>query len=131
MQQNPRNLTALLTNKINKTLHKQMSTKSEYYTLLHHHHLQSDDGSKALPTMLHEYLNKFKILQKENKSYCTTFRDQEVTTATKQSADQEVTRAAKQSADLISSFWIHININTSVSNKIVAIHLEEDIKQCF
>jgi len=37
-------------------------------------------------------------LQKEKKSYCRTFRDQEVTTATKQSADH------------ISSFWIHINI---------------------
>ena len=69
MQQNPRNLKASLTDKINKTFHKHMSTKSEYYMLLLHH-LLSDDGSIAA-TKLHEYLNKFKILHPKKKKKLT------------------------------------------------------------
>jgi hypothetical protein len=39
-------------------------------------------------------------------------------------------RPEQQNSQQISSFWIHMNINTFVSNKTV-MHLEEDIKQGF
>jgi hypothetical protein len=73
----------LLTIMLKKTFHEHISTKSEYYTLPPRH-LWLHDGSTVLTTKMHEYLVKFKILQKIKikKSKYKTFRDQEATRAT-------------------------------------------------
>jgi hypothetical protein len=118
MQQNPRNLRASLTNKINKTFHKHMSTKSEYYTLLLHH-LQLDDGSITLTMKLHKYLGK-KIQNFAKRKKKVNVQPLEIKKWPEQKKSQK-----------ISSFWIHTNFNTFVSNKTAAMHLEEDIKWCF
>lgn len=95
-----------------------MSTKSEHYTLLLHH-LQSDDDSIALTTKLHKYLKK-------NSKFCKK---------KKKKVDVQPLEIKKwpeqQNSQQISGFWIRININTFVSNKTAAKHLQEDTKQRF